>query len=77
MTDEDKTELNEKIAELKTLHKEKNVDALDKATESLNETWTKISTKLYSQMNENSADATTETPTDDSSTEDIPFEEVK
>jgi molecular chaperone DnaK len=77
LTDEDKTELNEKIAELKTLHKEKNVDALDKATESLNETWTKISTKLYSQMNENSADATTETPTDDSSTEDIPFEEVK
>jgi molecular chaperone DnaK len=76
LTDEDKTQLNEKIVELKSLYKEKNIVALDKATESLNEIWTKISSKLSSQVNENSTD-TNNTSTDNSSdTEDVPFEEV-
>jgi molecular chaperone DnaK len=77
LSEEDKKELEDKITELKTLHKEKNVDDLDKATESLNETWTKISTKIYNQINEN--DSSTKNHKDDTSntTEDVPFEEIK
>ena len=77
LLEEDKKDLENKISELKTLHKEKNVDDLDKSTQELNDLWTKISTKLYNQVNENDSSSQNNPIDDSSTTEDISFEEVK
>jgi molecular chaperone DnaK len=73
LTDSDKTELNEILNELRTAHKEQDVNKIDSEMNRLNETWSRISTNLYSQ-------ASSEQPqTDDTQpqAEDINFEEVK
>ena len=73
LTDSDKTELNEILNELRTAHKEQDIDKIDSEMNRLNETWSRISTNLYSQ-------ASSEQPqTDDTQpqAEDINFEEVK
>ena len=73
LTDSDKTELNEILNELRTAHKEQDIDKIDSEMNKLNETWSRISTNLYSQ-------AGSEQPqTDDTQpqAEDINFEEVK
>ena len=73
LTDSDKTELNEILNELRTAHKEQDIDKIDSEMNRLNETWSRISTNLYSQ-------AGSEQPqTDDTQpqAEDINFEEVK
>jgi molecular chaperone DnaK len=73
LTESDKTELNEILNELRTAHKEQDIDKIDSEMNKLNETWSRISTNLYSQ-------ASSEQPqTDDTQpqAEDINFEEVK
>ncbi len=72
LTEEDKTELNEVLDELKSAHKEQELEKIDSTMTKMNEVWSKISTKLYQQA------STEETPTPQTETaEDISFEEVK
>lgn len=52
LTDENKTELNECLDSLKKSHSEKDMSNIDLSMDKLNETWTKISTDLYSKTNE-------------------------
>ncbi len=66
LTEEDKTELNEVLDELKSAHKEQELEKIDSTMTKMNEVWSKISTKLYQQA------STEETPTPQTETaEDI------
>jgi hypothetical protein len=58
---------------LRTAHTEQDVDKIDSEMNRLNETWSRISTNLYSQ------DSPDQPPADDTQpqAEDINFEEVK
>ena len=69
LTENDKSELNSVLSELKTAHKDQDLSKIDTEMERLNETWSRISTNLYNQTHENQ-------PTGDQ-TEDVNFEEVK
>ena len=69
LTPEDRSELESILSELKESHKSGNIDQIDPQLAKLSETWSRISTNLYSQ-----------TQTQDSGSEqsqDIPYEEVK
>ena len=69
LTENDKSELNSVLSELKTAHKDQDLSKIDTEMNRLNETWSRISTNLYNQTQENQ-------PTGDQ-TEDVNFEEVK
>jgi molecular chaperone DnaK len=72
LTESDKTELNSILNDLRTAHKDQNLDNIDSEMNKLNESWSRISTNLYSQ-------STTQEPQQDGQpqAEDINFEEVK
>jgi molecular chaperone DnaK len=72
LTETDKSDLNTILTELKSAHKEQDIEKIDSEMNKLNETWTRISTNLYSQ-------ASTEQTTGESQpqAEDVNFEEVK
>lgn len=72
LTEEDKSELNEKLASLKAAYDEKDIAKIDEASSKLNESWNAISTKLYQA----SGEATSEAKSDDE-VQDADFEEVK
>ena len=76
LTPEDKTTLNEKLADLKTAHSEKNLEKIDESTKNLNDAWSEISTKLYQQTEQPTTESTdSESGTDE--VQDADFEEVK
>jgi molecular chaperone DnaK len=75
LSDEDKTTLNEKLADLKSAHSEKNLEKIDESTASLNEAWSAISTKLYQQTEQPTESTDSESGTDE--VQDADFEEVK
>ncbi len=72
LTETDKSDLNTILTELKLAHKEQDIEKIDSEMNKLNETWSRISTNLYSQSSQ-------EQPTSESQpqAEDINFEEVK
>lgn len=70
LTDEDKTSLNESLDILKGKVENKEIDSIDESINNLNETWNKISTKLYEQTSG-------EENTEDDEMTDVEFEEVK
>jgi molecular chaperone DnaK len=78
ISEENKTDLEETLAKLKTAHSEQNLEQIDVVMNELNEKWSKISTELYSQ-----AQATGETTVQEGETpsdpqaEEVQFEEVK
>ena len=74
LTEENKTELNSVLSELKTAHSEQNLESMDLQMGKLNETWSRISTELYSKTDESQSETPTE-PT--AETQDVQFEEVK
>jgi len=74
LTDEDKSELNSVLDELKTAHKEQNLELIDQQMTKLNEVWGKISTKLYSQSQ--TEEPVSQNPQEQPA-EDVDFEEVK
>lgn len=69
LTSEDKTELESILSELKESHKSGNVDQIDAQLSKLSETWSRISTNLYSQTQSQESGA--------EQSQDIPYEEVK
>lgn len=80
LTESEKTDLTEKVNELKDAHGKKNIEDVKRFTESLTSVWNKISEKLYAQSNEsNQAEQQSEQTTDTSNEkfEDVDFEEIK
>lgn len=73
LSDEDKSKLKEDLESLRSVHSNKEIDSIDEAINKLNETWNKISTKLYQ---ESESDSQTES-NDDETPEDVDYEEVK
>lgn len=69
ISDSEKSELESILNELKEAHKSKNIESIDTTIMKLNDTWSRISTNLYSQTQ------TDDSP--DSGSQDIPYEEVK
>jgi molecular chaperone DnaK len=74
LTESDKTELNTILADLSSAHKEQDIDKIDSEMNKLNESWSRISTNLYSQA---SSEQTTDTPDTQPDVQDVNFEEVK
>jgi molecular chaperone DnaK len=72
LTEDDKNLLNEDLSSLKEAHSSSDIDKIDEASNKLNETWSKISTRLYQES------STTE-PTQESNddTQEVEYEEVK
>lgn len=72
LSDEDKLNLQEKVDKLKEYHKNQNIEELDKNMSELNETWQKISTKMYQQTENTSKEESIK-----EDVQDVDFEEVK
>jgi molecular chaperone DnaK len=75
LTEENKTELTSALDELKKSHSEKNLEQIDPAMEKLNETWSKISTELYSKSQPEQGEPVN--PENGDQPQDVEFEEVK
>lgn len=73
LTEDDKSKLEELVSELKKAHSEKDLTKLDEYTEKLNAEWSRISTNLYSQTDQ---DSNTQ-PKPEGGTQDVDYEEVK
>jgi len=73
LTEDDKTELNTILADLSSAHKEQDIDKIDSEINKLNESWSRISTNLYSQASSEQ----TGTPDTQPDVQDVNFEEVK
>lgn len=73
LTDTDKTELNSKLDLLKESHKTENLDDIDKYIKELNEVWNVISSRMYTES-QNQPDGGESKPSDNVS--DVDFEEV-
>ena len=77
LNEEDKTELNSKVENLKESHKTQNLEDVEKYTTELTSVWNRISQKLYENTNQESTEQPTE-PTEPTDTaEDVEFEEIK
>lgn len=73
LDENDKSELNSMVDKLKESHKSENLEDIDKYTKELSDIWNKISTKLYSQtQNETSTTSNTDEPVSD-----VDFEDIK
>lgn len=75
LTEEDKNNLNDELSKLKEAHKNSDISAIDACIQSLSDTWSKISTKLYNETK--SEDEINPNPTDEPDVQDVSFEEVK
>lgn len=71
LTEEDKNLLNGELSKLKEAHKNSDLSGIDSGMQSINDAWSKISTKLYSETKEE------EPKTQEADVQDINFEEVK
>jgi molecular chaperone DnaK len=74
LSEENKSELNLALDGLKKVHSDKNIEEIDSAMEKLNETWSKISTELYSQSSQPENEPVN---TEDGGAQDVQFEEVE
>jgi molecular chaperone DnaK len=74
LSEENKSELNVALDGLKKVHSDKNIEEIDSAMEKLNETWSKISTELYSQSSKPENEPVN---TEDGGAQDVQFEEVE
>jgi molecular chaperone DnaK len=72
LTDENKTDLNSSLDKLKEAHKNRNIMEIDSTMSEMNDTWSKVSTEMYSKQ-----ESTTPENTDESGVQDAQFEEVK
>jgi molecular chaperone DnaK len=71
LSDEDKKSLNDELAKLKDAHKNADLTSIDSCMQALNDAWSKISTKLYSETKDSESKA------GEPDVQDINFEEVK
>jgi molecular chaperone DnaK len=75
LTDEDKTQLNADLDELRKAYSDKDVQKIDESSEKLTQTWNTISTKLYEQSQTEQTTENTESNSNDE-VDDVDFEEV-
>ncbi len=75
LTESEKNMLNEKLTYLKDAYSTKDLDKVNPALEELNTSWTEISTRIYSEQQQN-PDVSQETNESDK-VQDVDFEEVK
>ena len=71
LTESDKSELNLDLESLKKAHSERNIDNINDTSKKLNETWQKISTRMYQEPQTQSESQAKP------DVEDTPYEEVK
>lgn len=71
LTEDDKQTLTEAVDELKKVHKEQNVEDVDKSIQNLNEKWNVISTRMYQQTSSEN-----QGPKQESPVEDVDYQEV-
>jgi molecular chaperone DnaK len=76
LTEEDKNLLNEDLTSLKSAHSSKDLEKIEETSNKLTETWNKISTRLY-QESSNTEPTNTNEESNEESTQDVPYEEVK
>lgn len=72
LTEEDKNLLNEDLTSLKSAHSSKDLEKIEETSNKLNETWSKISTRLYQEGSNTDSNSTNE-----EDTQDVSYEEVK
>jgi molecular chaperone DnaK len=72
LSDDEKSELNSILDSLRTAHKDQEMDKIESEMTRLNDVWSKISTKLYSQTSEPQ-----EPVQNQPDVQDVNFEEVK
>ena len=72
LEESDKSELESSLNELKESHKFGDVDRIDVSMAKMNETWNRVSTKMYSNMNDEN-----NTSGGEQESQDVEFEEVK
>ncbi len=72
LSDEEKSELNQVLESLRTAHKEQEMDKLESEMTRLNDVWSKISTKIYSQASDPQEPVQAQPDV-----QDVNFEEVK
>jgi molecular chaperone DnaK len=72
LEESDKSELESSLNELKESHKFGDVDRIDVSMAKMNETWNRVSTKMYSNMNDEN-----NTSGGEPESQDVEFEEVK
>lgn len=78
ISEEDRSKLQEISDSLKEAHENKDVSKIDSLMESLQNTWTEVSTKLYESQQQEQAQSESEQETgSDNDVEDVDFEEVK
>lgn len=75
LTEDDKLKLTESLNLLKAAHASKEIQKVDEFTTKLNTTWSEISTRLYSQTNEQPTDDGSDDGSDN--VEETSYEEVK
>ena len=75
LTEDDKSQLNEKLSHLKSAHSEKNLEKIDEASQGLNDTWSTISTRLYQESQSQPTNESGDSGSDE--VQDADFEEVK
>lgn len=76
MTDDQKSKLNDALAQVKESHSAQDVDRIDTTITKLNEVWAEVSTELYKQT-ESQPTNDTNPGSDDGGVVDADFEEVK
>ena len=79
LSDDKKKPIEEALDGLKKAHESKNLEAIDKAMETINTAWTAASEEMYkaSQEQQAGAESTEGTPSGDDEVTDVDFEEVK
>lgn len=76
LTEDDKSNLNKDLDEVKKAHSEKDIQKIDESAKKLNETWSTISTRIY-QQTQQEPQPTSENKEGEDNIEDVNFEEVK
>jgi molecular chaperone DnaK len=76
MSDDQKSKLNDALAQVKEAHSAQDVDRIDSTITKLNEVWAEVSTELYKQT-ESQPTNDTNPGSDDGGVVDADFEEVK
>ena len=80
LSDDKKTPIEEALAELKTAHTSKDLNAIDSAMEKINEAWKVASEEMYKATEEAKADGNANTDQQEASgsedVTDVDFEEV-
>ena len=75
MTEDDKSDLDSKLNDLKTIYENRDFESMDESLETLNKTWQEISTRLYEETQ--TEDVNSDESSMDVDSTDVEFEEVK